>query len=98
MNRSELLKEFNEWNKNCMSKMYNFREKWVEANVLRILGTTNIEICKTRCRIEDYNLHAHIWLTNLFIDSRLISVLGINIITMQYRVETTDGFIQTGEL
>lgn len=95
---TELLKEFDEWNRTVMKKIFTLENKWVESNALRVLGTTKPEICKTRCLVEKGELSKHVWVSYLYIDKRLISVLGINSVTLKYRTETTDGFVQEGTL
>jgi len=95
---SDLDLELTEWTSKIMKKLYDFEEEWLKANLQRegipLDGST-----KDRCKVTKGNTrHHYIWDSTLYIDNRLISILSINIITMEAEVCNKDGFMSKGHI
>jgi hypothetical protein len=95
---SEDVLELDLWQEKVIKKLYDFEDDWLKANLLRE-GIPLDRSAEYRCKVVKCNArHHHLWDSTLYIDNKLVSILSINIITMEAEVSNTDGFISKGHI
>ena len=95
---SDLDLELTDWTSKIMKKLYDFEEEWLKANLQRE-GIPLDGSAKDRCKVTKGNTRSHyVWDSTLYIDNRVISILSINIITMEAEVSNADGFESKGHI
>jgi len=90
--------ELDLWHERVIKKLYDIEEEWLKENLQREGIPLDVS-AKDRCKVTKGNTrHHYIWDSTLYIDNRLISILNINIITMEAEVCNKDGFMSKGHI
>ncbi len=96
--RTQISKDIQEWQSNVIKKLYDNEENWLKVNLQRE-GIPLDGSAKDRCKVTKGNTRNHyLWDTTLYIDNKIVSILSINIITMEAEVNNVDGFVSKGHI